>query len=161
MIRSVSAKIQQREVMYQTRDGVFHLISNAKEKLSIKHETQCFMPCLCPFEGHKYGCRKPTETSVFEFSYKCVNSSLEELIQIKVTFIPRQGMFRQKNLTKHFQPTIFFTQKPLLQNEVPFQTENLFKQRCLGAVMPYDGRNSEESGAPNDNFRKISVRKTI
>ena len=26
-------------------------------------------PCLCPFEGHKYGCRKPTETSVFEFFY--------------------------------------------------------------------------------------------
>ena len=24
-------------------------------------------PCLCPFEGHKYGRRKPTETSVFEF----------------------------------------------------------------------------------------------
>ena len=27
------------------------------------------MQCLCPFQGHKYGCRKPTETSVFEFSY--------------------------------------------------------------------------------------------
>ena len=26
-------------------------------------------PCWCPFEGHKYGRRKPTETSVFEFSY--------------------------------------------------------------------------------------------
>ena len=26
-------------------------------------------PCLCPFQGHKYGRRKPTETSVFEFSY--------------------------------------------------------------------------------------------
>ena len=28
-------------------------------------------PWLCPFEGHKYiyGCWKPTETSVFEFSY--------------------------------------------------------------------------------------------
>ena len=48
----------------------------------------------CPFKGHKYGRRKPTETSVFEFSYLRVNSSLEELIQIKVVFIPRQGMFR-------------------------------------------------------------------
>ena len=37
---------------------------------------------------------KPTETSVFEFSYLCVNSSLEELIKIKVIFILRQGMFR-------------------------------------------------------------------
>ena len=27
------------------------------------------MQCLFPFQGHKYGCRKPTETSVFEFSY--------------------------------------------------------------------------------------------
>ena len=51
-------------------------------------------PCLCPFQGHKYGRRKPTETSVFEFSYLCVNSSLEELIKIKAIFILRQGMFR-------------------------------------------------------------------
>ena len=46
------------------------------------------------FQGHKYGRRKPTETSVFEFSFLCVNSSLDELIQIKVIFILRQGMFR-------------------------------------------------------------------
>ena len=37
-------------------------------------------PRLCPFQGHKYGRRKPTETTVFEFSYLCVNSSLEKLI---------------------------------------------------------------------------------
>ena len=47
-------------------------------------------PCLCPFQGHKYGRRKPTETSVFKFSYLCVNSSLEELIKIKAIFILRQ-----------------------------------------------------------------------
>ena len=35
------------------------------------------------FQGHKYGRRKPTETSVSEFSYLCVNSSLEEVIKIK------------------------------------------------------------------------------
>ena len=35
-----------------------------------------------------------TETSVFEFSYLCMNSSLEELIKIKIIFILRQGMFR-------------------------------------------------------------------
>ena len=29
-----------------------------------------------------YGHRKPTETAVFEFSYLCVNSLLEELIKI-------------------------------------------------------------------------------
>ena len=51
-------------------------------------------PCWCPFEGHKCGRRKPTETSVFEFSYLCVDSSLEELIKIKVIFVLRQGMFR-------------------------------------------------------------------
>ena len=50
--------------------------------------------CLCPFQGYKYGRRKPTETSVFDFSYLCVNSSLEELIMIRVIFILRQGMFR-------------------------------------------------------------------
>ena len=50
---------------------------------------------LCPFQGHKYGPRKPIETSVFEFSYLCVNSSLEELIKIKVKtknpFEPNKG----------------------------------------------------------------------
>ena len=57
-------------------------------------------PCLCPFQGYKYGRRKPTETSVFEFSYLCVNSSLEELIKIKALFILRQGTFRWQNLEK-------------------------------------------------------------
>ena len=33
------------------------------------------------------GHRKPAETYAFEFSYLCVNSSLEELIKIKVIFI--------------------------------------------------------------------------
>ena len=51
-------------------------------------------------QGHKYGRRKTTETSVFEFSYLCVNSSLEELIKIKVILILRQGMFGQQNLQK-------------------------------------------------------------
>ena len=51
-------------------------------------------PCWCPFEGHKYGQRKPSEASVFEFPYQCVNSSLEELLKIKVIFILRQGMIR-------------------------------------------------------------------
>ena len=52
------------------------------------------MPGLCPFQGHKYGHQKLTETSVFEFSYLCVNSLLEELIKVKGIFILRQGMFR-------------------------------------------------------------------
>ena len=34
------------------------------------------LPCWCPFEGHKYGPEKPTETSVVEFSFKYVDSSL-------------------------------------------------------------------------------------
>ena len=51
-------------------------------------------PCLCPFQGHKYGRRKTRETSVFEFSYLCVNSSLKELTKIKPIFILRQGKFR-------------------------------------------------------------------
>ena len=52
------------------------------------------MPCWCPFEEHNYGRRKPTETSVFEISYLCVNSLPEELIEIKVILILRRGMFR-------------------------------------------------------------------
>ena len=49
-----------------------------------------------PLRGTKYGRRKPTETSVFEFSCFCVNSSLEELKKEK-----KQGiMFRWQNLKK-------------------------------------------------------------
>ena len=51
-------------------------------------------PCVCPFQGHKNGRPKPTETFVFEFSYLCANSSLEELIKFKAIFILRKGMFR-------------------------------------------------------------------
>ena len=47
-------------------------------------------PCWC----HQYCRRKPTETSVFEFSYQWANSSLGELTKIKLIFILRQGMFR-------------------------------------------------------------------
>ena len=51
-------------------------------------------PYLCPFQGHKYGRRIPTETSVFEFSYLSVNFSPEELMKIEAIFILRQGVFR-------------------------------------------------------------------
>ena len=39
---------------------------------------------LVPSEGYQHGDRKPTETSAIEFCYESVNSSLEELINIKV-----------------------------------------------------------------------------
>ena len=55
-------------------------------------------PCWCPFEGHKYGRRKQKDSPVFEFFYKSVNSSLKELIKIKVVFILKQEMLRQQNL---------------------------------------------------------------
>ena len=52
-------------------------------------------PCWFPFEGHKYSRRKQKDSSVFEgFFYKSVNSSLEELIKIKVIFILKQEMLR-------------------------------------------------------------------
>ena len=34
-------------------------------------------PCLCPYEGHKYGDRKLTKTYVIEFSIKSRKSSSE------------------------------------------------------------------------------------
>ena len=45
---------------------------------------------IVPLRGTTDGRRKATETSFFEFSYLCVNSSLEELIKITVIFILRQ-----------------------------------------------------------------------
>ena len=46
--------------------------------------------------AHKYGGRKLTETSFFEFFYKSMKSSLEELLRIKVIFIPRKRNFDRK-----------------------------------------------------------------
>ena len=65
-------------------------------------------PGWWPFQEHQYGRRIPTETSVFEFSYQCMDSSLEELIKITVIFILRQGMFRLQNPSK---TVMFLTHK--------------------------------------------------
>ena len=70
-------------------DAIVHMRDIRKNVLP-KFVKLCMeTPCLCPFQGHKYGRRKPTETSVFEFSYLCVNFSLEELIKTKVIFFLR------------------------------------------------------------------------
>ena len=59
-----------------------------------------FVTTSVSFQGHKHGGRNPTETSVFEFCHKRVNSSLDELIKMKVVFILRQELFRQQNLKR-------------------------------------------------------------
>ena len=110
------------------------------------------MSCLCPFQGHKYGHWKPTETSVFEFSYYCVNSSLEELIKIKVILIlfwnkecldskiskignvfnPHKSFpGRQLNTASHKARKF---KRPVSQNKEPFWTENLFVLRCCNTT---------------------------
>ena len=63
--------------------AIFHMQDIQKNVLPKFIKFSMELPCLCPFEGHKYGCRKPTETSVFEFSYflLVVNSSLEKVIK--------------------------------------------------------------------------------
>ena len=42
---------------------------------------------LVPSERNQHEGRKPTETSVIEFCYESVNSSVEELINIKVMLL--------------------------------------------------------------------------
>ena len=54
----------------------------------------------------------PTETSVFEFFYRCISPALDELIQIKVIFILRQRMIRLQNLKNSV--TLFLMQKSFL-----------------------------------------------
>ena len=81
--------------------------------------------CLCPFQGHKCGRLKPTETSVFVFSYLCVNSLLEEFIKVKVIFILRQGVFRQQNLWKSI---IFLTH---IIKSFPGRQLNAASRKCL------------------------------
>ena len=80
--------------------AVFH--SRAiRRSVSPKLREVCMeTPCLCPSEGHKYGGRKPTETSVTEFCYKNVNLSLEELENNTVLFFLKQELFRWPNSPK-------------------------------------------------------------
>ena len=47
--------------------AIFHTQDIRKNVLPKSIKLFMEMPCWCPFEGHKYGHRKPTETSVFEF----------------------------------------------------------------------------------------------
>ena len=96
------------------------------------------MPCWCPFQEHQYGRRLPTETSVFEFSYRCVNSSLKELINITVIFILRQGKFRLQNLSKsvmsltHIRAKCRVMQKPGNSSVLSRKTKNPFAPKiCL------------------------------
>ena len=74
--------------------GIVHMRDSRKNVLPKFIKLYMEAPCLCPFQGHKYGRRKLTETSVFEFTYLCVNSSIEKLIKIEGIFILRQGVFR-------------------------------------------------------------------
>ena len=70
--------------------------------------------------------------TVFEFSYKCVSSSLEELIEIKVIFILRQAIFSKfekngdvLNLQKSFPGRqLNAASHKRLKIQAPFQTEN-------------------------------------
>ena len=72
------------------------------------------------FSGTPIWRRKPTETSVFEFSYLCVISSLKELIKVKVIFILRQG-------------------------KTPFEPKICLYKGFLGALVSHESRNSEEA----------------
>ena len=88
--------------------AIFHVRDTRKNVLSKLTKLCMETPCWFPFEGHKYSRRKQKDSSVFEgFFYKSVNSSLEELIKIKVIFILKQEMSRQQNLKnmKKSQPT--------------------------------------------------------
>ena len=80
------------------------------------------------------GRRKPTETSVIQCFYLCVNSSLQELIKIKAIFILRQGMFRQQNLQKtvmfltHLRAFPATSQKPGLVTQKPGNSSVLYRK---------------------------------
>ena len=54
--------------------------------------------------------RKPTETSVTEFSYKSVNSSLEELKNNTGLLFPMQELFRWPNFPKKCRNKPLFNQ---------------------------------------------------
>ena len=98
--------------------------------------------------------RKPTETSVFQFSYKSMNSLLEKLTKIKVIFILRQGKFRLQNLKKLVMFLLIklnaVSHKSLEIQASSCKTKDPFKPNmnelgCFAAEMPHESRNSEES----------------
>ena len=70
--------------------GITHMWDVHKNVL-LKFVRLCMeTPCWCPFEGHKYGRRKLTKTSDLEFSYLCMNLSVEEFINMtshSITFL--------------------------------------------------------------------------
>ena len=47
--------------------AIFHMLDIRKNVLPKFIKLCMETPCLCPFQGHKYGRRKPTETSVLSF----------------------------------------------------------------------------------------------
>ena len=55
---------------------IFHMQDMQKNVLRKFIKLCMEAPCWFPFEGHKYGYWKSTETFVFEFCYKCMNLSL-------------------------------------------------------------------------------------
>ena len=73
--------------------AIFHM-RDIRKNVLLKFVKLCLeTPYWCPFEGRKYGRLKPTETSVFEFSYKYLKSTLDELIKIYyLIFTLRKGM---------------------------------------------------------------------
>ena len=84
--------------------AIFHVRDTRKNVLPKLKKLCMEIPCWCPFEGHKYGRLKQKGSSVFDFFFffnKSVNTSLEQLIQIKVIFILKQEMLRQQNLKKN------------------------------------------------------------
>ena len=101
-------------------------------------------PCWCPFQGHKYGRQKSTETPFFELAegrggggggYLSVNSSIEELIKIEVILILFQDKeYLDSKISKnpHKEPSrppakCYVTQKAwkfkrlLLQTKIPLK----------------------------------------
>ena len=71
--------------------AIFHT-RDIRKKVLLKFVKLCLKtPYWCSLEGRKYGRLKPTKTSVF--SYKCLKSTLDELIKIYyLMFILRKGM---------------------------------------------------------------------
>ena len=115
-----------------------------------------------PLRSTKYGRRNQRiETSVVEFSYRCVNSSLEELMKIKVNYsfwvkecldnkisknrnvFKPHNRFRDSHLNAASRKSRKFNH-PLWQTEEHFRTENFYKLRCLAAVLTHESRIAKE-----------------
>ena len=98
-------------------------------------------PSCCPTERHQHGGRKPTATSVSEFSCESLKSSLKKPINIKLTLSQIQGLFLHDSSLGHQEMSCYAKKLQAIETKGgPFQGE-----KFLTALGLHKSKNSGEA----------------